>query len=291
VVLLLEFVKNLNSKSYAKLWFPVCLPQFDSSCFFHAYVESLDHDLNVVLILISPSCEITQFRIFAEAATELKERLGFFVKQIGTSDTPSNASTSQFIEDVLLLTFNRRTLTLASALTDPLTKYFLYADIPELEFVHFFTFRFNCTWKGSPRCYFSQHVTSEIKETTILNFCATWEMYRRSSMTLRLGSCSTDQFLMTIGDRTKDCNKVCFTPCMNLLHSAVNKSAEEVMTNPDGTVYVALCGKNFELYLTIMGDVDPYNGLNLARKIFRKLNEASQTLFLHFPKRFRSQHK
>lgn len=288
IVLLLELVDSLTSKSFAELWFPICLPQFDSSCFFHAYVQSLDNDLNAILIMVSSSGEMAQFNLFSRAASEVKERMGFLPKDNTTNDI-QNTAASQFIEEVSLLTCTRTPLSLASILANK-PRVSICKEVNEIESIVHFTFRFDSNWKGSDN-RLAQCITSEAIENENLKLNVIWAMYRQLSLHLRLGSSSTDSFLLALNDLQNDGSRLYITPCLYLLESPINKSREVVIEFPDRALYVGLCGNSFELYATFVRGVNPSAGLILCRKVAHKLKKASQNLFLNKPKRFKTNYK
>ena len=287
--LLLEFVDSLSSKSLAELWFPICLPQFDSTCFFHTYVQTIDLDMNVTVILVSPFSEVKQFDLFKNAASELKQRLGFLpTPKIAADPEGKQIGAYQCIEEASFLLFCVISFPLATALANNPGES-LRNKYTQLESIFHFTFRFDSQWNGSDRC-FIQHITSEAIESEWLTLNLIWTMYRQLCLQLRLGSASTDSFLLAIHDRLrlrKDCAILSFNSCHDLFESPPHKSGEVFIVNPDGTLFVGISGKNFEFYATFIDGVVPSAGLPVCRQVARILKK-SQELFLNSPKRFQA---
>jgi hypothetical protein len=100
--LILTFVGCQTGLLTNELWFPLCLPRFDSSGFLYAYTLCLDpNDTGLSFIMISPDNSMEQFQSFREAANIVRKRLGLplsvsKVLRVFNSSTPSNASTTSF---------------------------------------------------------------------------------------------------------------------------------------------------------------------------------------------------
>jgi hypothetical protein len=50
------------------LWFPICLSRFHSHGFLYAYINCLDRDTNLMLVLLSQENSMQQFQLFRRAA-------------------------------------------------------------------------------------------------------------------------------------------------------------------------------------------------------------------------------
>lgn len=97
--LILTFVGCQTGLLTNELWFPLCLPRFDSSGFLYAYTLCLDpNDTGLSFVMISPDNSMEQFQSFREAANTVRQRLGLpivksKVLRVFNSSTSSNGST------------------------------------------------------------------------------------------------------------------------------------------------------------------------------------------------------
>jgi hypothetical protein len=60
----------------SELWFPICLLRFHSHGFLYAYTNCLDHDTNLMLVLLSQENSMQQFQLFRRAAIVARQQLG-----------------------------------------------------------------------------------------------------------------------------------------------------------------------------------------------------------------------
>lgn len=74
--LLLHFVHTRPGLLTSELWFPICLPRFNSSGFLYTYTNCLDHNTQLTLVLLSQQNTTEQFQLFRHAATVARENLG-----------------------------------------------------------------------------------------------------------------------------------------------------------------------------------------------------------------------
>lgn len=74
--LVLTFVGMQPGLLTNELWFPMCLPRFDSSGFLYAYTSCLDTVTGLSIVLISPNNSTEQFETFRFAANTLRKNLG-----------------------------------------------------------------------------------------------------------------------------------------------------------------------------------------------------------------------
>eukprot|EP00978_Attheya_sp_CCMP212_P011310 scaffold27876_cov51-Attheya_sp.AAC.3 len=74
--LITSFVVNQPGLLTTELWFPICLPRFNSSGFLHAYTSCLHRGTELNLILISQHKTTEQFNSFRNAAQMMKVELG-----------------------------------------------------------------------------------------------------------------------------------------------------------------------------------------------------------------------
>ena len=74
--LLIHFVVTRPGLLTSELWFPVCLPRFNSNGFLYTYTNCLDSSTKLTLILVSQSNTTEQFQLFRNAALAARENLG-----------------------------------------------------------------------------------------------------------------------------------------------------------------------------------------------------------------------
>ena len=80
--LILTFVGKQHGLLTNDLWFPICLPRFNSGGFLYAYTSCLDpEDTQLSIILISPDNSTEQFESFRGAADKVREGLGLPIKK------------------------------------------------------------------------------------------------------------------------------------------------------------------------------------------------------------------
>ena len=103
--LILTFVGCQTGLLTNELWFPLCLPRFDSSGFLYAYTLCLDpNDTGLSFVMISPDNSMEQFQSFREAANMVRKRLGLptvksKVLRVFNSSSPSNVSTQSDVDN------------------------------------------------------------------------------------------------------------------------------------------------------------------------------------------------
>ncbi|KAL7466307.1 hypothetical protein ACHAXS_006615 [Conticribra weissflogii] len=75
--LILTFVGRQRGLLTNELWFPLCLPRFDSSGFLYAYSSCLDpNETGLSIVLISHQNNTEQFEFFRWAANNVRKQLG-----------------------------------------------------------------------------------------------------------------------------------------------------------------------------------------------------------------------
>merc|ERR1719232_2473753 len=75
--LILTFVGRQPGLLTNELWFPLCLPRFNSSGFLYAYTSCLDPmGTGLSIVLISPDNTTNQFESFRSAANTIRKNLG-----------------------------------------------------------------------------------------------------------------------------------------------------------------------------------------------------------------------
>ena len=80
--LILTFVGKQHGLLTNDLWFPICLPRFNSGGFLYAFTSCLDPaDTQLSIILISPDNRTEQFESFRSAADKVREGLGLPIKK------------------------------------------------------------------------------------------------------------------------------------------------------------------------------------------------------------------
>jgi hypothetical protein len=94
--LILTFVGRQPGLLTNELWFPVCLPRFDSSGFLYAYTSCLDPlHTGLSIVLISGNNSTEQFKVFHTAADAVRSNLGLPpLSSISRSSTSTSSSTS-----------------------------------------------------------------------------------------------------------------------------------------------------------------------------------------------------
>lgn len=99
--LILTFVGRQTGLLTNELWFPLCLPRFDSSGFLYAYTSCLDPmDTGLSIIMISPDNNMEQFESFRHTAKNVRKKLGLRsikTKVLRVFDTSSNLSIASSI--------------------------------------------------------------------------------------------------------------------------------------------------------------------------------------------------
>mmetsp|Transcript_24375 Transcript_24375/g.36162 ORF Transcript_24375/g.36162 Transcript_24375/m.36162 type:complete len:563 (-) Transcript_24375:2793-4481(-) len=73
--LLIKFTNNQPGLTTSELWFPVCLPRFNSTGFLNVYGICLNERTKLSLVLISQVNSTVQFQLFREAATNVRSTL------------------------------------------------------------------------------------------------------------------------------------------------------------------------------------------------------------------------
>lgn len=73
LLLLANLIRSNDSFRQAQTFTPVCLPRFNPAAFLHAYVQYLDVEAEVCVVLLSAQAE--SFFALAEAAQELEKQL------------------------------------------------------------------------------------------------------------------------------------------------------------------------------------------------------------------------
>lgn len=74
--LLINFVNQRPGLLTSELWFPVCLPRFNSSGFLYVYSNCLDSNTKLTLVLVSQANSTDQFQLFRTAAFAIRKNLG-----------------------------------------------------------------------------------------------------------------------------------------------------------------------------------------------------------------------
>ena len=94
--LILTFVGRQTGLLSNELWFPLCLPRFDSSGFLYAYTSCLDPmETGLSIVMISPDNNMEQFESFQRTANHVRKKLGLSsikTKVLRVFDTSSNVS-------------------------------------------------------------------------------------------------------------------------------------------------------------------------------------------------------
>uniref|UniRef100_A0A7S2Q3X1 Vacuolar fusion protein MON1 homolog n=1 Tax=Skeletonema marinoi TaxID=267567 RepID=A0A7S2Q3X1_9STRA len=93
--LIMTFVGRQPGLLTNELWFPVCLPRFDSSGFLYAYTSCLDPvHTGLSIVLISGNNSTEQFKVFHSAADTVRSNLG--LPPLSTVRSSLSASTSSY---------------------------------------------------------------------------------------------------------------------------------------------------------------------------------------------------
>lgn len=99
--LILTFVGRQPGLLSNELWFPLCLPRFDSSGFLYAYTSCLDPmETGLSIVMISPDNNMEQFESFRSTANHVRKMLGLpsiKTKVLRVFDTSSNVSTASSV--------------------------------------------------------------------------------------------------------------------------------------------------------------------------------------------------
>lgn len=74
--LILNFINYQPGLLTNELWFPICLPRFNSSGFLYAYTNCLHPETALSLVLVSQQNTTEQFDLFRGAAAALRQQLG-----------------------------------------------------------------------------------------------------------------------------------------------------------------------------------------------------------------------
>lgn len=130
--LILTFVGLQPGLLSGELWFPICLPRFDSSGFLYAFTSCLDpHGTGLSIVLISPNNSTEQFEAFRSSAITLKKSLGLpTAKSNVLRIYDSSSSVSSSVSTPLVGNRGRPriseddTMTTASGYSDDLEKHF-----------------------------------------------------------------------------------------------------------------------------------------------------------------------
>lgn len=110
--LILTFVGRQPGLLTNELWFPLCLPRFDSSGFLYAYTSCLDPmGTGLSIVLVSPDNNTDQFESFRRAANTIRKNLGLpsvKTKVLRVFDSSSNASTTSSSVSTPIISNNHR---------------------------------------------------------------------------------------------------------------------------------------------------------------------------------------
>lgn len=104
--LILTFVGRQPGLLINELWFPLCLPRFDSSGFLYAYTSCLDPlDTGLSIVMISPDSSTDQFEAFRSAANTVRMKLGLPSVKTGVIrvfDSSTNESATSSVSTPIL---------------------------------------------------------------------------------------------------------------------------------------------------------------------------------------------
>ncbi len=93
--LILTFVGKQPGLLTNEVWFPICLPRFDSSGFLYAYTSCLDPvHTGLSIVLISGNNSTEQFKVFKSASDALSSKLGLPPLSIVKRSLSTSLSTS-----------------------------------------------------------------------------------------------------------------------------------------------------------------------------------------------------
>jgi len=99
--LILTFVGRQTGLLSNELWFPLCLPRFDSSGFLYAYTSCLDPmETGLSIVMISPDNNMEQFESFRRTANHVRKKLwlpSIKTKVLRVFDTSSIVSTASSV--------------------------------------------------------------------------------------------------------------------------------------------------------------------------------------------------
>lgn len=76
LTILLNFIASQPGLTNSELWFPVCLPRFNSSGFLYTYTSCLDEETKLSLVLISQLNSTEQFELFRKESDSVRRELG-----------------------------------------------------------------------------------------------------------------------------------------------------------------------------------------------------------------------
>mmetsp|Transcript_25412 Transcript_25412/g.53539 ORF Transcript_25412/g.53539 Transcript_25412/m.53539 type:complete len:698 (-) Transcript_25412:88-2181(-) len=97
--LVLTFVGRQRGLLTNELWFPLCLPRFDSSGFLYAYSSCLDpNETGLSMVLISHQNNTEQFEFFRLAANNVRKQLGLPPVKTGILRFQGDLSSSAAVE-------------------------------------------------------------------------------------------------------------------------------------------------------------------------------------------------
>ncbi len=104
--LILTFVGRQPGLLSNELWFPICLPRFDSSGFLYAYTSCLDpSNSGLSIVMISPDSSAYQFEDFRRSANTVRIKLGLPLVETGVIrvyDSSTNASATSSVSTPIL---------------------------------------------------------------------------------------------------------------------------------------------------------------------------------------------
>ena len=104
--LILTFVGRQPGLLINELWFPLCLPRFDSSGFLYAYSSCLDPiGTGLSIVMISPDSSTEQFNSFRQSANTVRLNLGLPMVKTGVIrvfDSSTNASATSSVSTPIL---------------------------------------------------------------------------------------------------------------------------------------------------------------------------------------------
>jgi hypothetical protein len=104
--LILTFVGRQPGLLSNELWFPICLPRFDSSGFLYAYTSCMDpSNSGLSIVMISPDSSTDQFDFFRRSANNVRIKLGLPLVEtsvIRVFDSSTNASATSSVSTPIL---------------------------------------------------------------------------------------------------------------------------------------------------------------------------------------------
>lgn len=318
--LIINFIKKHPSVNSGELWVPMCLPRFNSSGFLYAYIKLLDAASKLTLVLLSTHNTTEQFQLYRNASVRIQQELDMpsdndSVLQIVTSEddqldseTASDiawkraeysfddstedgyVNVGHGIPNLSLLEEVRQSYECSSF--EKIAEKYFDEEEPLLHFL----FRIDVPLKNnSKHASHGKRLLSQCISPTSPSFSDTksrhrlYTIYQKLGLRLRLGSATVESTLdafdmIAEAKQPSDSFPNITTSCLaiGLMESPPNVHGVTYTVEGD-EVFVAMNGRDFELYMVTTKDIPIKQAAGIGTKLVRRLQANERQLFLTNP--------